>query len=730
MSAEYPIRYTSEVSQAVTGIDQLTAKLLELEAVVNRLTPKLKDFSKGVAPALNAATKAADKFGTSAGSLDAKVGAASAAVTGLGAAATAAAAGVAVAGTATTSLGTRLGTAAGKAGAMGVALDGVAASAAVATPALAATGVAAGEMTPTLNVATAGSNALGGSLGRFIGISAGIAAAHMAMRTFADAMNDAREFAREAAEEVLKLEDSVRELRMTMGKGTTTKEASEAVVQLMLASGAEEKAATDFNTMWESTIFAAQKKGNWGLNAKDTMEAKQQALAYAVASGMDAKTIGEVVPLIAVGEKIESKEQLLGKLGTMGRLAVEGVGNLTPMMKVYEKLRGTMVRPEGGGAFKSSEELMGAISATSVDAGNVPAVTTAIRQVWRDLSFADNDKKKATFKQLGIEAADDFETRVKKLAPLIHGAKARGLDEQAAMVEAGFTRTGSNPKAIQIVTEQAVLEENLKIARQAPKGKDVVAQVEQFRKEQPNRFAVAAVQAAKLGRGQETKDLEVLRKFAEAGMTLPSVKELNTPTANAAEGLTDIIRLGGLTGEKGREAMLDKEVRDRIRATVPDAGKRFPALAKHGLMDREAEGQELADIVNSLKPEERAALFKETETFGRTGKRGPERPDSRPFNPFTAAGAVPLPEVVPAGRPGAAGAGGPAGGAGGIGPQAAAFGLGGATDPLMMGVQKEQAKLLNRLVAIAERPRGLNGSGGPSLGPLPFDDGDFGGRRA
>lgn len=655
--AEYPIRFTSDVTQAVAGIDQLIAALRTLDALSDQIRPKLAGLAKDLASPVNAASKAVDKLNASLGVLDTLAVTASGAVAGVGTAATGAATGIAAVGTAATSTNRRLGAAAASATAMGGALNGVATQATTAALGLQHVGASAGMLPGLFGSVQTSSVGAGRGIGSISTAGAGLAVVVGLAGSMADAFRESREFAEECAAEVTRLDDSVRELRMTMGKGTTTKEASDSVVELMLASGADQKKAAAFNTMWESTVFAAKKKGNWGLNEKETKEAKGQALSYAVASGMDEKTIGEVVPLIGVGEKISSTEQLLGKLGTMGRLAVEGVGNLTPMMKVYEKLRGTMVRPAGGGAFKSSEELMAAISSTSVTAGNVPAVTTAMNQVWRDLSFADNDQKKETFKQLGIKPGDDYQTRVNKITPLVEGAAARGKTELEALFEAGFHRTGSNPKIVQAVTERSILRENLDIARQAPKGADVIRENERFRAENPNRFAANAVEAAKLKRGRETQDLEVMKKFAEADAT--NRAGLNRASMNFFENIIDmkipsmIPLVGGksisqdvLGEESGRQKILDSIVSGHIQAVVPDANKRFPNLS--GQIEipginrvnptfQPARGPALAKIIRDLTPEERSKVMARMERHARPdfgsakGKQGDAPPKLQPL---------------------------------------------------------------------------------------------------
>lgn len=574
----YTLVYDAESARAAAAaVDQLIARVTQLDKLCDQVQPKFKALFSGSSRGINTTGKA---------------------VTGL------------------TGNLTSLQNQAGKTG-LAVATMGANVQAAGVT--------ARGAATQVGSLGTTAEKSAGG-MRRLATAGAGLSAVVGLAGSLSDALKEAREYGFESAEAVLKLRDAVRELKMTLGKDTTTKEAAEQVKTLMLASGADQKAAVAFDTMWESTVFASKKSGNWGLNDKQTLEAKKQALAYAVSSGMSEKTIGEVVPLIGVGEKITSTDQLLGKLGTMGQLAVEGVGNLTPMMQVYQKLRGTMVRPGGGGAFRTSEELLGAISATSVDAGGVGRVTQSMQQVWRDLSFADNDEKVKTFEKYGLKPGDDFQTRVRKIAPLLDEARANNVGELEALKKAGFSRIGSNPKTVMAVFDRKILDANMEIARKAPDGAGVRAQNLAFRRENPNRFAENARAVARMNTGEEFADLAVLRKFAEA--QAENAKVIKSGYGNFAENVIDmkvpgiVPFVGGkslsqdlLGQESAREKVLDVITSQHVLKAVPGAAERFPDLS--GQLDvpgvnrlnptfQPARGARLAAILRQLSPEERA----------------------------------------------------------------------------------------------------------------------------
>jgi hypothetical protein len=583
-------------------------------------------------------------------------------------------------------------------GALARSLDGVAASGKAANTALAGTAAATTDLKTAAAGARAHTSELGVSLGELVGFRLGMTALHLAIKTFADAMNEAREYSVKTAEALLKINDDVRELRAIMGDKTSTREATAAVAERIKASGATVQEARSFKTIWESTLPAAKQnvdeatgKSNWQLSDKDTADVEQEALKFAISQGIDPATVGRMVASIGISQPVKTKADVMAQLSAMHSLAVQGVGTFTPIMQAYNKLRPTMVNPKGGGAAVSSAELLGIISAETVNVGNVPRVVQNIQQVWRDLSFADNKEKEATFAKYGLKPGDDYVTRVEKIAPLIAEAEARGVEPLQALKEAGFGRLGSNPKLIADVRNRSVLRARVNAAKTAADPNRVEALNAQFRAENPDRFAKAADTAADMVRGQELRTLLSMRTSVQAGLKLN--KEIETPGANALETLRDITSLGGMLGEKGRPSHLDAEIRARLRASVPDVVNRFPALnPKLTQEGAQPEGEELSRIIDSLSADDKARLQKELNRFQETGVRGTARGGGLP-------------------------------GLGGVGPQAS----NGDLSPLI-DINREQLRVLERI----ERGAG-NGAG---VGPvafgegLPLDGGDFGPRRA
>lgn len=630
---DYQIKYTVDNSQALSAINQLTAALNGLDKKLDQVKPKLQNVAKGSSAPFGALSRAAERAAASIGTV-----------------------GTAASGTQTQ---------------------------------LTATANAVG----TINQGFKESTASGQSFGRIFGVISTSAVALGAVRQIihatGEAFEEARDFARETAEETLHLRDAVRELRTTKGGGTTTTSATNEVKDLMLKTGASQQAAVAFDTIWESTVPAAKKKGNWGLNAAQTQDAKVQALAFAVSNGIDEKTMGEVTPMIATGEKIESVDQLLGKVGTMTKLAIEGVGNLGPMMKVYEKLRGSMVNEKGGGAFKSSEELLAAISTESVDAGNVPAVTQSINQIWRDLSFADNDNKAMTFEKLGINPADDYQTRIHKLKPMLDASRAAGQNDQETLFNAGFRRTGSHRKLIQAVNEIEILDKNMENARQAPNGQEVRAQNAAFAAQNPDRFARNSIEVQRINRGEQERNLKTARDFAEA--ILVRDKETGTSKTEMEDTFKDMFGLGpALGGDPAKMQRQDAKIWESIRKAVPGADGRFSLFGPDGQVRPQSERTRAA--LNGLSAAERQAVFADLQ--GRANQGGV--PAQQGIAPGGAAPSVQAPTVAP-------------GGAGATG-VVSAVGIG--MGPLMLGVNQLVAETKKTNQLLAQRQAQLPNGGG------------------
>jgi hypothetical protein len=534
------------------AIDGLTQKLTALDAAAEKVAPKLKQLGVGASRGINNTGKATQDLTGNMNRLDASAKAAASSVMSVGANAR------------TTSA--------------------------------------------NLKLANGHASALGTT---FMGYSAGALAVHAvrtAVRGLADALKDARDYARETAEQNSKLRDSVRELRAIKGDKATTAGTTAGVVDLMLKTGAKPDQAVAFETMWDSAIEAAKQNENWGLNGQQTQDAKAKALHFAVANGIDAATMGRMIPSIGISQKVDSPDELMGQLSAMQAMAVQGVGTFTPIMKVFNKLRPSMVRPGGGGAAKTSGELLGLISAQTVTAGTERQVAQDMHQVWRDLSSADNPDKAATFRNLGIKpGTDDYVSAVEKLAPLLEAGRAAGASDEDTLRNAGFRRTGSNPKLVAAVGNRKVLRARFNAVGPAADPARIDASIAAFDAENPERRAEAQLAAADFARGEESREADALRTSARAGLRNRRVsKTVAFGVMNAMHAPFQFF------GQDDLETQVaDSIIRTSLTERVQGLARRFPNFDAH-----QTRGTELGRVVHGLSPSERAAVFGDVRAFG------------------------------------------------------------------------------------------------------------------
>lgn len=622
MSQTYVIDYdASSAAKASQQIDMIGASATNAEAAVTKLKAAIKGIGKGDVKTLNDLTKAFNALTRASGGYSAAAGKVVAATKQVGSASTTVATQVNGLGTATSSTGRRMTGASANAMAMGkniLAAGQVVGVTAGQMATLATDAQAAGKSMNSVKTSTTGASA---SMGRFVAYSAAMQGVRKITGELAEVFEDAREYARSTAEEVLALKDQVRELRAITGDKATPANVMNSVKDLMVKTGATSQEAIAFSTMWESALPAAMQnvdektgKANWQLDEAQTAEAKVAALRFAVANGIDPATMGRMVPSIGIGQPVANQNDLMGQLGAMHAMAVQGVGTFSPIMKVYNKLRGTMVRPEGGGAAKSSGELLGIISAQTVTAGREAQVTQDINQVWRELSVASSEKKAETFKKFGITpGTDDYVTSVEKIAPLLLASRAEGKSDLDTLKEAGFGNAGANAKIIAAVNNRAVLRSRLNAVGPASDPTRVAAINTQFQQQNPERFGAAAVTAAELGRGEETADVQGMKRFVQASLIREKKIDKEETFGERLEAWTTF---GGLMGEHGRNKTLNTELFKTIRKYAPEAGNDDADLwqtrSRGNMKNLEAfalSDQKLANIVKGLNPEQRKAVM-------------------------------------------------------------------------------------------------------------------------
>jgi hypothetical protein len=517
------------------------------------------------------------------------------------------------------------------------------------------------------------------------------------------AFDEAREYAAKVAEQVGGLRDKVRELRAITGGGATTTDVVNSVKDLMIATGMKQDEAIAFDTMWQSALPAAKKSGNWNLNDKQTDEVKVQAARWAISAGISPEVVGKLVPQIGIAQAVNTPGDATSQMAGMHAMGVESVGKFTEVMKASQKLSGSMIRPEGGGAFKNSAELIAGISATSVTSP-IGRSVQAMSQVWRELSVANNDKKAEAFKQLGIvPGKDDYTSSVEKIGGFLDAQRAKGVPELQALKDAGFGNAGANQKIIDAAKTRKVLRANVGSVAAASDPDKIRADNDEFMRQNPERGAAAAATAADLKRGEEQRAFHTMRSLADT--QLKNAGLVDNRLGNVIEMIVDIpknlpLGLSGLAaGEQpARQKLQDARISGEILKRVPGAAKRFPDLSPSLVVPGvntlnpfkgAARGEDLNRIIQGLSPEERDEVMRGLQQSA--GAAVPARRGAAP----------PRPQAAPAGGPVAA-----------------------MNDPALTQINREQLAALNRI------DRKLDGGGPAPVGPMPTDGGRVEPRRS
>lgn len=556
---------------------------------------------------------------------------------------------------------------------------------------------------------TTGTSA-GTASGAFLGFASQIAAvagpaalARIALREVAAAIRTAREEAEGWAAANLKLLDTERELATLKGLPAPTKDLTRDQIELAQATRMSVDEAKRYAVMWESTKFAAEQKGNWRLNAEQQRDLEEQAGLMATRVGLSPETMGMMAASLGISQPVESADQALAELGQMQVMVQEGVGNVKPIYVAIQKLRGTMVRPEGGGAAKSMAELAAIVSTTTTDQGTPAAAARAVEQVWRELAAPKTAEAQATFQRLGMQPGDDYPTRLRKLKPILDaGAAPGGPGELAALQNAGLRNSYANLQIVKAVHALDLLDERWARMQSGGDAAQVRAKNLAFAGSDAGRARLAETEmaSAEFERGVPRMSLATERKRTEAAML--KARELGTTESGLRESATGLFGLTKLVGgQTGRQLMVDQRVwetledRARLAGVDFDTGGISPDLSSERGLSlysetvAQVEAAEKAKGITPLAPGERAGEA----ALARAGGR---------VRPGFAPAAVPAPPirtrpgvVVPAGGAGAPGGPG-APGAGGAPGGVASVDLSPMAAPLKELVEIERAKLRDR----------------------------------
>lgn len=662
MSNEYPIKYTSDVGQAVAGIDQLISKLNQLDSLVDRIAPKIRNVAKGADAPMNTAAKSAQ------------------------------------------SLASRF--------------QGVADNAATAHEAMQKTGTAAGELQGQFGKAAGGARSLSGAIRGVGAAGLTLAAVRAANEALTAALKDARDYARETAEENIKLRDSLRELKAIKGDKTITETAA-GTLELMTKGGGTSDEAKAFETMWGSAIPAARESGHWKLNDKETKDAKVESFKFAVANGIDMATMARMVTATGTTEDVNTADDVLGKLSQVHRMAIKGVGTFTPLMQAASSIRGNML-PLGGAVNNGA--LMGQISAITPLTRSETTAASNIERVFTAFSTPKDAKHAEEFGRLGLKPGQQtFPEILRVMKPHIEKETAAGRNPLDWLRSKGFKNKTANRDLVKDVSVSDVVTEFDAEGAKAQPGSGVRAQNQEYHDQNPARFAAAQEAASRDKRGEASKGLETLQRFTTAKMVNQGT--LNEFGPNLREQIRDMnipgigsVSQGLLMQDPARLKTLNEDIINRMVKTFPVTSSHFPELQAAG-RGAGPDNKRLSEIFNAFPPAQQIRLNQDAERDAQLAL-GPNAPANAVELPAARAAAVPAqaaqPKVLPAVRQAGQAAAQPGGvGMGGGGPRqapgavaavAAAAGAGGKDHGQKLDKIADELKKLVAIAAAGNRP--------------------------
>ncbi len=514
---EYLLDWIIKPDRAVSGARSIAAELLKLEAICDRVGPKLQAIGTG-----NRGLGSMNK--------------------GLGA------------------LVPRL--AAVEAGAAGAQAKLATLGAGVSTRANAAAGSAKG---------------LGVSLGGVATAAVGLGAVKNVVGSIGDAFREARDYAKETAAESLQLRDRLRELANLRGKPGADDQVVEGHLALRVEAGMTAAEAEAFQNKFEGSLPLADERGKKGITAAVADPMSRKIAALAVRTGIDGGTSGDLAGSMGMFGKIANANVGLGRAQQVVDTLNDGRGSLDLLVK--EVMKGAAATVGAGNSFGTIQERAAAIS-TATGMGQPGQSSTRIEQAIAGLGGFDKKQGK-TLAKYGIKGTDDFLSRVDKIAPLVEGAAANGQTPDDAMAAAGFRNRTERKAIAGFVANRDVLRKRIAAVREDPGGGDAKAEAAGRRSEglnaqflgsdkaAANRVAEAELAKARDERGRRDQNLLVQRTAAEARLTKRN--EIDTPASNAADKARGLFGLksGLLGGQTGREERIDDEVRRAAGERVP-----------------------------------------------------------------------------------------------------------------------------------------------------------------
>ncbi len=626
---KYTIEYIVDPGAALRGLDAIAAKLAAVDAAVDRLSAKLKDLPKALAPANM--TVAASQMATALDQIGGRARAARDATAGVG------------------QNTSNMNNAANRAANLAANLDKVTAS-----------GVAAGAAVG--GVGGGGIGGAGGAGGKG-GAGAGVMASLTRRTAFAvlqSGVNAVREGAEQrklslenAAKNYNDFRSELREIANLQGKGDVTPSLIHDQIQFQKQTGMNADEAINFREQFLGAVGAGKTRGNIDDATAEALE--KQAAQFAMRYSIDPAVAGKMAGILPEYMKIPNADAGASKLAAIAyHLNYFGVGKVSEMARA---LTGTQAKllDENGGRFTDAETLASRLALTTPHARSPAEAGTQLVQANRLLRRFDRmDVEGApgyALNQLGITPADDFETALRKITP-----KISGPDGDLWLKANGF----NNSTEIAAVRMQASITKNVDAAlgRTDPKAR---AAIEAIRKNASSanagflgseiglqRTAENRAFETDIGIGQKQSRFE--RSRLEAETRLRARREIDQPDVWMSHHYQSMI--SGFM-RSGRDDAIESEIyndlmrrtgvnEDQIAAKFPEFNSIYrPKLAitgavQYGQEDRAALLENVRSEFDPSYPGGQAAakhLQQAQQALGAAAQALQQKPAPRPGGP-------------------------------------------------------------------------------------------------
>lgn len=732
----YTITYdASSAAKAAQAIDLLIAALVRLDAILDKVTPKLRALGKGTSAGFTALVKALQPLVSLLSVIQGKLDSFNSAARRAGSASAYAASGVKGVGAAAGTSAKQLGSAAANAQKAAAGVNNMGAAAMAAIPQLSGAATAAATLRSNVGQLNVATKAASGSMGLFTARMIAIQSVRAVLHGVLEESEKIEEHWKKMAQEASDFRESLRELASLRGEKGPNNNVTGAVLDLALQAHISPAKATAFSQAYENIGPTVREKGHYkptvGTPEQLETDIVSEAAKTAKRLGVDEKAAGEAIGIAGMFHTFTSKEDAMEQLGGGLKGLSEGKLDYTLGVTALSKGAAKLLDPkEAGeeravaGKLESYAEAGVYMGALSLGTGTADQAQHRMVQLSRVLNpDATQEEARTALKTAGINP--DM-TDPQKLVQLNKYLKAKKVaDPSDWLVEHKLGSKATRESTVAGFKVADVLEERLAKLNESQKtnatGKSAIADNAAFLAKDlaGQAAAVDAVKAAQdLAEGIEGP--EVFEKAKQAAEERRRAANPNEPYSPAAQ----LVEMDSMVNPLYWISQLGSGV--GVRAYEEENNPRYGAIPQ-----LKAEAKRVGvDISQHLPALESSNPKTRADAFGKaaravTGKGG----DPLGIQPLTDAArkrvdATRPPDaaqrVAPAAAPNAA--------APAVGPLAPGIGAPQASTD-MRRLEHLNAEQLRALVAINREIRNLGSDDAPR-GDLPFDGGGFGALRA